>query len=328
MAQESKIRQIDELALLTAEFRRTHKSVVHCHGVFDLLHVGHLRYFEEAKAMGDVLIVTLTTDKYVNKGSHRPAFPEQLRAEFLAALECVDFVAINPTSTAVEAIQALKPDIYVKGPDYKNPAADLSGGIVAEENAVRSAGGRLAFTSGVTFSSTALINRHIGILPQEVHSYLSDFATRYPADRIIEHFERARKLKVLLIGEPIIDEYLYCDAIGKSSKEPTMVVKRLSSEQFAGGILAAANHVAGFCDEVAVIGQLGTENSHELFIEGKLRPNIRRLFVHRSSSGESSRTTSSSNCSRFTNSTTRRSLRPKTRTCAECSWNTFQTMIS
>jgi rfaE bifunctional protein nucleotidyltransferase chain/domain len=284
MAHESKIKRIDELALLTADLRRNHKKVVHCHGVFDLLHVGHLRYFEEAKAMGDVLIVTLTTDRYVNKGSHRPAFPEQLRAEFLAALECVDFVAINPTPTAVEAIQALKPDIYAKGPDYKNAAADLTGGIVEEENAVRSCGGRLAFTTGVTFSSTALINRHIGILPQEVHSYLADFAERYPADRIIDHFQQARKLKVLLIGEPIIDEYMYCDAIGKSSKEPTMVVKRLSHEMFAGGILAAANHVASFCDEVAVIGQLGTDNSHEAFIEGKLRPNIRRLFVHRPNS--------------------------------------------
>jgi bifunctional ADP-heptose synthase (sugar kinase/adenylyltransferase) len=89
---------------------------------------------------------------------------------------------------------------------------------------------------------------------------------------------------VLLVGEPIIDEYMYCEAIGKSSKEPTMVVKRLSSEKFAGGILAAANHVASFCDEVACITQLGTENSHEAFIEGKLKPNVKRIYLHRKNS--------------------------------------------
>jgi len=284
MANESKIKRLDELSLVTTELRRGGKTIVHCHGVFDLLHVGHLRYFEEAKAMGDVLVVTLTTDPYVNKGSHRPAFPEQLRAEFLAALQCVDFVAVNPHPTAVEAIELLKPNIYAKGPDYKNAAADLTGGIIAEENAVKSVGGRLAFTSGVTFSSTALINKHIGILPPEVHAYLADFAKRNPADRIIESFHQARKLKVLLVGEPIIDEYMYCDAIGKSSKEPTMVVRKLSSEKFAGGILAAANHVASFCDEVAVIGQLGTDNSHEAFIDSKLQSKIKRIFLHRRNS--------------------------------------------
>jgi len=276
-----KIKPLSDLGASVAELKSRDKRIVHCHGVFDLLHVGHLRYFEEAKAMGDVLVVTLTTDRYVNKGSHRPAFPEQLRAEFIAALECVDFVAINPHPTAVEAIQILKPDVYAKGPDYKNAAADLTGGIVAEEAAVRSVGGRLAFTSGITFSSTALINKHIGTLPQEVHAYLATLAARHPAERFIDAFDQARKLKVLLVGEPIIDEYMYCDAIGKSSKEPTMVVRKLSSEKFAGGILAAANHVASFCDEVAVIGQLGTDNSHEAFIESKLQPNIKRIFLHR-----------------------------------------------
>lgn len=281
MPHESKIKRLDELALIAEGLRSSRKTIVHCHGVFDLLHVGHLRYFEEAKAMGDVLIVTLTTDCFVNKGSHRPAFPEQLRAEFLAALECIDFVAINPSPTAVEAINILKPTIYAKGPDYKNAATDVTGGIVAEEAAIRGVGGRLAFTSGITFSSTALINRHIGILPQDVHAYLANFAARYSADNVIEYLHRARDLKVLLIGEPIVDEYVYCDAIGKSSKEPTMVVRSLSSEKFAGGILAAANHVASFCDDVAVIGQLGSDTTQDSFIESKLRSNIKRIFPRR-----------------------------------------------
>lgn len=234
--------------------------------------------------MGDVLVVTLTADTFVNKGSHRPAFPEQLRAEVLAGLECVDVVAINPHPTAVEAIHAIRPDVYVKGPDYADMSKDVTGKIHDEEEAVKSVGGRIAFTTGATFSSTSLINQHMSTLPPDVQAYLADFARRHPAGEVLDIVEQARGLKVLLIGEPIIDEYVYCEAIGKSSKEPTMVVKRLSEEKFAGGILAAANHVASFCDEVACLTQLGTENSHEAFIESRLRPNVKRIFLHRRNS--------------------------------------------
>ena len=284
MTANPKITPINRLADGLANLRDQGRRIVHCHGVFDLLHVGHLRYFQEAKAMGDVLVVTLTTDKFVNKGPHRPAFPEQLRAEVLAGLECVDFVAINPHPTAVEAIRLIKPDVYVKGPDYADKSKDVTGKIHEEEAAVKEVGGRIAFTSGEIFSSTSLINQHMSTLPPEVQAYLSDFARRHPAREVLDYVEKARGLKVLLIGEPIIDEYVYCEAIGKSSKEPTLVVKQLSNEKFAGGILAAANHVASFCDEVGVIAQLGTEGSHEAFIESRLKPNVRRLFVHRKNS--------------------------------------------
>jgi rfaE bifunctional protein kinase chain/domain/rfaE bifunctional protein nucleotidyltransferase chain/domain len=275
---------LEEVGRAAAELRAQGRRIVHCHGVFDLLHVGHLRYFQEAKALGDVLVVTLTTDRFVNKGPHRPAFPEQLRAEVLAGLECVDFVAINPHPTAVEAIRAIRPDVYVKGPDYADPSKDPTGGIRAEEEAVRATGGRIAFTTGQLFSSTSLINQHMSTLPPEVQAWVADFSRRHPASEWVPLLEQARGLKVLLIGEPIIDEYVYCEAIGKSSKEPTMVVKRLSEEKFAGGILAAANHVASFCDEVACLTQLGTDNSHEAFIESRLRPNVKRIFLHRRNS--------------------------------------------
>jgi rfaE bifunctional protein nucleotidyltransferase chain/domain len=284
MASPGKITNLEGLEPLFSALRKEGQKIVHCHGVFDLLHVGHLRYFQEAKAMGDVLVVTLTTDRFVNKGPHRPAFPEQLRAEVLAGLECVDFVSINPHPTAVEAIRAIKPDVYVKGPDYADKSKDLTGKIHEEEEAVRAVGGRIAFTTGEMFSSTSLINQHMSTLPPDVQAYLADFGRRHPVAEVLDYVEKAKGLKVLLVGEPIIDEYVYCEAIGKSSKEPTMVVKRLSEEKFAGGILAAANHVASFCDEVGVITQLGTENSHEAFIEGKLRPNIKRIFLHRKNS--------------------------------------------
>jgi rfaE bifunctional protein nucleotidyltransferase chain/domain len=279
-----KVKSIEEVAQSVGELRKSGKRIVHCHGVFDLLHVGHLHYFQEAKAMGDVLVVTITTDKLVNKGPHRPAFEETLRAEVLAGLACVDFVAVSRWPTAVEAIKLLKPDFYVKGPDYKDASRDRTGKILEEEATVKGVGGKMAFTSGATFSSTTLINKHIPVFPVEAQNFLNDFAARHGAQKVIDFLQKASKLKVLLVGETIIDEYVYCQAIGKSSKEPTLVLKHLSNEKFAGGILAAANHVASFCEEVCVLTQLGTENSHEAYIERKLRPNVKRHYVWRKNS--------------------------------------------
>jgi rfaE bifunctional protein nucleotidyltransferase chain/domain len=278
-----KIVSVDHLAEILNEIRPD-KKIVHCHGVFDLLHVGHLRYFEEAKTLGDILVVTLTADPFVNRGSHRPAFGEAMRAEMIAALACVDYVAVNNAPTAVDLLKRLRPHVYVKGPDYKNPANDLTQKIGEEEAAVKAGGGEIAFTSGETFSSSNLINRYVPVLPVEVQLYLSQLSQRHPAGEIHNYLKKAAGLKVLLVGEAIIDEYVYCDAIGKSSKEPTLVLRKQSSEQFAGGILAAANHVASFADEVAVLTMLGTENSYQPFIEEKLAPNIKRIFLHRKNS--------------------------------------------
>jgi rfaE bifunctional protein nucleotidyltransferase chain/domain len=92
--------------------------MVLCHGVFDVIHPGHIRHLRSAKAEGDLLIVAITADKFVDKGPGRPAFNEHLRMEALAALSWVDFVAIHRAASAVDLIHALKPDVYVKGSDY------------------------------------------------------------------------------------------------------------------------------------------------------------------------------------------------------------------
>src|SRR5207249_727057 len=104
-----KIWDLGTLAEHLACERAKGRKIVHCHGVFDLLHIGHVRHFEQAKRMGDLLVVTLTPDRWVNKGPHRPAFPEDLRAEMLASLAAIDFVALNRWPTGVETIALLKP---------------------------------------------------------------------------------------------------------------------------------------------------------------------------------------------------------------------------
>lgn len=277
----SKVKELEELAEILAEFRRQGKTIVQCHGVFDLLHPGHIRHFEAAKKEGDALIVTLTRDEHVNKGPGRPVFNQRLRAESVAALHAVDFVAINRWPSAVEAIALLKPNVYVKGDEYAAAERDVTGVINHEEAAVKAAGGRIHFTNEITFSSTELLNSHFDVYPDEAQAFLKGFRQRYSAEDVIRRLDSLRKLKVLLIGETIIDEYHYCQAMGKSPKEFLVTTKYLQEEVFAGGILACANHVAGFSEEVHLVTCLGSKDSHEEFVRSHLKPNVVPQFFHR-----------------------------------------------
>ena len=114
-----KILSVENLKKILKKFKSKKKKIVLCHGVFDLLHVGHINHFQEAKNYGDILVVTITSDKFVNKGPNRPAFDEQNRLKAIAALNCVDYVALNKFPTAIPVIKELKPNVYCKGPDYK-----------------------------------------------------------------------------------------------------------------------------------------------------------------------------------------------------------------
>jgi rfaE bifunctional protein kinase chain/domain len=275
---QHKIKELPDLVPILSILRNEGKKIVHCHGVFDLLHVGHLRHFEEAKRHGDVLVVTLTPDGWVNKGPHHPAFPENLRAEMVAALGCVDFVAVNHWPTAVETIKLLRPHFFAKGSEYRDTSRDVTGYITAEEEAVQAVGGLLVFTEDVVFSSSTLINRYLPRLTREATDFLRDFGSRCTVDDLFRPIEQARSLKVLVVGESIIDEYHYCKTLGKAGKEPILAMRYESNERFAGGSLAVANHVAAFADQVRLLSFLGGEDSQEEFVRDRLSSNVAADF--------------------------------------------------
>ena len=254
---------------------------MHCHGVFDLLHPGHIRHFEAARRHGDVLVVTLTPDHFVAKGPGRPVFNERLRSESIAALECVDFVAVNRWPTAVETINLLRPSVYCKGSDYEDRESDLTGGIRLEEQAVLEVGGRIEFTSDITFSSTELLNQFYSVYPEEARRFLDEFRARHSAADVIARLTALKDLKVLVVGEAIIDEYHYCLPLGKSPKEAIVSTRYVREESFAGGALACANHVAGFCGSVDLVTCLGEADSREAFVRHHLKPNVTPVFFAR-----------------------------------------------
>lgn len=275
------------LETLADEIRRLQaagKKVVHSHGVFDLLHVGHIRHFEQAKSLGDILVVTLTEDRYVNKGPHRPAFPQDLRAEGVAALGMVDLVAINRWPQSVETIKLLKPDVYVKGSDYAQPDKDRTGGITLEVEAAQSVGAEVRFTDDIVFSSSSLLNRHFSAFGPDVARYLEEFRGRHSVDEVVGWLDRASRLRPLVIGEAILDEYIFCDGIGKSTKDPVLAVLHQRTECFAGGSLAVANHLAGMCDDVRLVTQLGDRERKEAFVREALRPGIEPVLLTKAQS--------------------------------------------
>lgn len=273
-----KVKTLDELAVIVSDLKKSAKKVVHCHGVFDIVHPGHIRHFEAARNQGDVLIVTITPDIWVGKGPGRPIFGERIRAEFISALEVVDYVAINAWPTAIETIKKLKPNVYCKGSDYVDAKQDLTGKIQYEKDAIESVGGRLHFTDEITFSSTKIANQRFDVFPDEAVKYLRNLRTYYTSDQVIGMFQKVRQLRVLVIGETIIDEYHYCTPLGKSAKENLIPAQFLYEETFAGGSLAIANHVAGFCEKVDLVSCLGAKNSYAEFIHSHIKPNVNPKF--------------------------------------------------
>ena len=154
-----KILELDVLAEKLADLKSRGKKIVHCHGCFDMMHPGHIKYFQASKEMGDVLVVTVTPDQFVDKGPDRPVFDQNLRAESIAALESVDYVAVNRWPTAEETLRLLLPNYYVKGQEFEK-LQDKTGKIQKEVEVVREIKAEMRFTHEIVFSSSKLIKEH------------------------------------------------------------------------------------------------------------------------------------------------------------------------
>ncbi|MBZ0141785.1 MAG: adenylyltransferase/cytidyltransferase family protein [Pseudorhodoplanes sp.] len=280
-----KILPLDQLGPAIEAVRKG-RRVVLCHGVFDLLHVGHLRHLKAARDFGDLLVVTITGDEFVNKGPGRPAFPSTLRAEMLAELEVVDFVGVVEEAGAHPAIRTIKPDFLVKGSEYSDPAKDISGKIVTERELVESFGGQLVFTEDITFSSSNLLNRYFNLHDQPAREYLAglrqtDFESRF--NRLLDRIE---KMRIVVVGETIVDHYVYVDAMGKAAKENIIATLYRDEEVFAGGVIAVANNLSAICPNVELItmvGDPGAGNNHADMIRKSLAPSVKATFLHKPS---------------------------------------------
>ena len=151
--------------------------------------------------------------------------------------------------------------------------------------------GTVVYTDDITFSSSSLLNQHFNVFEPEVQGFLDSVRRGDGLSRALTAIEDLSEMRVLLIGEAIIDEYLYAEAMGKASKENIIASRFCGREVFAGGVIAAANHVAGFCKHVEVITCLGTRDTFETLIREGLKPNVNANFLYRAGTPTTRNTT-------------------------------------
>lgn len=279
---EKKIVSREEFAKIRESLRRENKKAVLCHGVFDLLHYGHIKHLQEAKAQGDVLVVSVTAAKFVNKGPGRPYFNDQQRMNFLANLECVDYVLLSEAVTVHEIVKIVQPDVYVKGQEYAAAENDVTGNIGPEREIVEKYGGRIYFTHGEVYSSTKLLNNFFGALPEDVLETARGLRKKYGndlAEQIRKMVDSFGALNVLVIGDVIIDDYVFCKVQGLTTKDAAMSTRFDYMERYAGGSLAIARHLAGFAGKVSLLSMTGGEPDIERLIGEKMGGSIECKLV-------------------------------------------------
>lgn len=244
MACGRKICSRQRLVEVRRDARSAGRVLVHCHGCFDIVHPGHIQHLQYAKSLGDELLVTVSADSQVNKGADRPLIPDDLRALSLAALECVDWVYVNPHPTAVELLEEIQPDIYIKGKEYER---NHDPRFLAERDAVVQHGGRVVFSSGdVVYSSTSLI----GLM--EGRETLADekvarFRRKFDLGAASLHglIGRFSGQKVVVVGDYILDRYHFCEAAGIAGEAPIMALRQIQGRDYDGGAAVVALHLAG-----------------------------------------------------------------------------------
>ena len=244
MPYSDKIRPPDELAGVIRELRLSGDTIVQCHGCFDIVHPGHIRYLAWAAEQGDVLVVSVSADEVVAKGAGRPFVPEQLRAENLAALEMVDYVCIDDGLSAEDILNRFRPDVYVKGKEFEDDYTDRIG---RERQLVESYGGRILFSSGeVVYSSTEIIEHGVVDIEANISDKLDLVCHRHAITRsgLLEVLSRFSSRRILVIGDTIVDEYVLCDSLGMSAEAPVLTVKPLDRSVYLGGAGVVVEHVA------------------------------------------------------------------------------------
>jgi len=276
----SKIYGISELQVLVSSLRARGLTVALCHGVFDLLHPGHLQHFRVAKSLVDVLVVSVTADSYVNKGPGRPVFTHDIRAQSLAAIQDVDYVTICEKPTAIELLENLKPNFYVKGSDYRNPKDDITGMITKEKSTVEKYGGQIYFTDEITSSSSLLINKFFSTLSRDVQKWIDDFKSSHGYQQVLKYLDKIQELDVLLLGETIIDQYTYCTPLAKSSKDPILAFQQHKTKIFLGGVLAIAHNCSNWVNSVKVITFSAPNDANLELLVPQLDSNTTVEFIH------------------------------------------------
>ena len=259
-----KIYTLPKLIKLLEKKHKKQKKIL-CHGNFDVVHPGHVRHLIYAKSKADILIVSITADKFNQKGTYRPFVPENLRALNLATFEMVDYVTIDNNKTSINILNKLKPDFFAKGFEYSSNG--LPKATKEEANTVKKFGGEMIFTPGdVIYSSTKLLRLS---KPNIDNFRLSDLMkkNKITFDDLKKTLVKIKKIRVHVLGDTIIDTYTKTSLIGGYTKTPTPSVLYQGEINYTGGAAIVAKHLKKAGANVAFTTVLGNDNLKNFIIK-------------------------------------------------------------
>ena len=252
------------------------KKFIQCHGVFDVVHPGHIRHFLYAKSLCDTLVVSITSDKFIKKGIYRPHIPEELRALNLAAMEMVDFVIIDNNEEPIKLMKSIRPNFFAKGFEYGS--STRSKATNKEMNALKTFGGKMIFTPGdhVYSSSKIIENNKLKISEEKFISLLN--SNNITKDSLIKIIENFKNISCHVLGDMIVDTYTRTKLIGGYTKTPTPSVQEVSRTNFIGGAGVVAEHIQAAGAEISLTTVLGKDQLNN-FVKKQLSKNIKTNFL-------------------------------------------------
>jgi rfaE bifunctional protein kinase chain/domain/rfaE bifunctional protein nucleotidyltransferase chain/domain len=257
-----KIKTIIELHKILK--KKTNKKIL-CHGNFDVVHPGHIRHLLYAKSKADILVVSITPDKFIKKGIYRPHIPQNLRALNLAALEFVDYVIIDNHAKPINLIKKIKPNFFAKGYEYN--ALDLHEDSEIEMKTVNAYGGEMIFTPGdVVYSSTKLINKTLPNIDEEKILNVME-ENKIKIDDLKKNLEKYKSKKIHVVGDTIIDIYTRTTVIGGQIKTPTLSVLHQKQDKYIGGAAIVAQHLKAAGADVTFTTILGNDEYKNFVIK-------------------------------------------------------------
>jgi rfaE bifunctional protein kinase chain/domain len=271
-----KVKTVDELCAVIGSRPRA-KKVIMCHGVFDLVHPGHIRHLLYAKEKADVLVASLTADAHITKAHYRPFVPQDLRALNLAALEMVDFVVIDLNPTPIDNITRIQPDFFAKGYEYAD--GGINPKTQQELEVLQGYGGELLFTPGdIVYSSSHLIETEPPNIALEKLLLLME-ADGLDFDRLRRIIETCDGKRVHVIGDTIVDSLTYTTMIGGMTKTPTPSVRFDNCVDFIGGAAIVAKHLRAAGAEVTFSTILGDDPLKDFVLESLVDSGVKCIPI-------------------------------------------------
>lgn len=260
-----KLLKVNDIEKLIGSYPRKFKAIL-CHGVFDVVHPGHVRHLAYAKSKAKILIASVTADRFIKKGIYRPHIPEDLRALNLAAFEMVDYVIIDDHETPIETLKKVKPDFFAKGFEYTS--SGLPPATMEEAEVVKSYGGEMVFTPGdVVFSSSKIIDSSLPQVHMEKLLLLME-RNEVTFENLRETVANLYGFHVHVVGDTIVDAYTRSTLIGGQTKTPTFSVLYQGEDKYIGGAGIVSQHLRAAGAKVTFTTVLGSDYLKDFVIEG------------------------------------------------------------